>query len=140
MTIRSSITAKLIAAFLLTFLVSGCMEKTSENPDEVYKYWAGRQPGNDVKIIHGKYWESAHWTKEYIMFMELKASKEWIEVYVKQNNLVLDDVADSLTNDSPEWFKPTKDFMVFRQKDKASNSRYYINLKEDRMFIFERQF
>lgn len=132
-------TLKLLAALLLTFFLSGCMEKTSDQGDEIYELWSGVKPSSDVKIIHGKYRESAHWSKEYVMFIEMKASKEWVEAFVKQNNLKLDTAEYDLSN-VPDWFTPAKGFFTFRPENDAGGSRYYFNLKEDRVFIYEVQF
>ena len=134
----NSLTMKLIAVLLLTILFSGCAEKTSENPVEVYQLWTGKKPSAYEKIIHGKYWQSAHWSREYIVYIEMKAPKEWVEKFVEQNEL-LPDTTDRQISDAPSWFNPSKDYLVFRRKDDIHSSRYYFNLKDDRIYIFEIQ-
>lgn len=58
-------------AVIAISLVS-CMERKTEDPMETYKFWAGELPGKNVEVSHGKYWQSAHWLKEYVMYMGLK--------------------------------------------------------------------
>lgn len=133
MAIRNFMTVLLLATFLL-----GCSDKTTYDPVEVYKLWSGKRPSAQLKIVHGKYWESAHWSKEYILFLEMKASKEWVNAFANQNTLVIDTIRNEIA-DAPAWFKPARGFLVFRRKDDLYGSRYYFNLKEDRVFIFEAQ-
>jgi len=132
------VVSKLTAVFLLIPFLSGCVEKTIENANEVYKLWSGRKPTAEVKIIHGKYWESAHWSKEYMMFLEMKASKDWVEAFVKQNHLLPDTTRIEIVN-HPVWFTPSRGFLVFRRENDFNGSRYYFNLKQDHIFIFETQ-
>lgn len=136
--IRSNTSLKLIAVLAFTIFLSACREKTYHNPYEVYKRWAGSDPSSDVEVIHGKYWESAHWSKEYVLFIELKASKGWVEEFAKQNKLVKDSTTDQISG-VPDWFNPTKEFLRFRRKNDMYGSRYYFNLKSDKVFIFEAQ-
>ncbi len=132
------VVSKLTAVFLLILFLSGCVEKTTENPDEVYKLWSGRKPTSEVKIIHGKYWESEHWSKEYMMFLEMKASKDWVEGFVEQNRLLRDTTRTEIAH-HPGWFAPSRGFLVFRRENDFNGSRYYFNLKQDHIFIFETQ-
>jgi hypothetical protein len=72
---------------LFTILLSSCSPKTSENPSEVYQLWAGEKPSKNLKVLHGKYWQSGHFTKEYIMFMELRAPNDWIQEFIVQKQI-----------------------------------------------------
>jgi hypothetical protein len=60
------------ALFILgTVIVVGfdsCTEKKTNDPIESYKLWAGDVPPKNANIIHGNYWQSAHWPKEYILY------------------------------------------------------------------------
>lgn len=132
------VVSKITAALLLILFLSGCSEKTSQNPDEVYELWSGTKPSPDVKIIHGKYWRSAHWSKEYTIYIEMKASKEWVEAFVKQNNLQ-PGTHEHTMSDVPDWFTPSSEFLVFHRQNDPDGSRYYFSLKQDRIFIFEAQ-
>lgn len=46
---------------LVAIVLTGCVEKNTNDPIEAFKYWAGEKPGNDVKVIKAQYWESSHW-------------------------------------------------------------------------------
>jgi len=137
--VNSMVVSKLRAVFLLILFLSGCAEKATDNPNEVYRLWSGRTPSSEVEIIRGKYWESGHRSKEYILFLEMKASKDWVQVFVKQNRLLPDTITIGIDS-HPDWFTPSKDFQVFRGENDFNGSRYYFNLKEDHVFMYEMQF
>lgn len=73
----------LAVLFLLMFL--SCSEKRSTDAEECYRLWSGTKPPKEVKLLNGSYWESPHFTKEYIMFLELEATDEWRKL-MKENN------------------------------------------------------
>jgi hypothetical protein len=89
---------------LFTIFLSSCSPKTSENPSEVYQLWAGEKPSKNLKVLHGKYWQSGHFTKEYIMFMELRAPNDWIQEFIVQNKLKPATEPIALPSDAPLWF------------------------------------
>jgi len=39
----------------------------------------GQDPPDDVSVVRSYYWESDHFTHEYIYFFEVKASSQWQE-------------------------------------------------------------
>jgi hypothetical protein len=45
--------------------------KKSIKAEKCYMLWTGEKPYKDVKVIHGKYWQSVHFTREYIVYLEL---------------------------------------------------------------------
>lgn len=90
---------------LLAVLFWGCLEKNTSDPIKAYKYWANEKPGEDVQVIRAQYWESAHWTKEYEMYMELKVPRLWRSEFIRRNNFRRDTIY-SLPEDAPAWFKP----------------------------------
>ena len=98
---------------LLTFVaLTGCFEKNTKNPIEAYKYWAGEEPPKDIQVLNGQYWESAHWTKEYTIYLELQATPYWFTQLIEQNNLKPDTIYH-IPNDAPRWFKPSKNMKVW---------------------------
>lgn len=67
----------------------------------------------DVSVVHSYYWESDHFTYEYIYFFEVKASQEWQNVFLKEREL--EPVAPSNAwsfrqsysyDSTPAWFAP----------------------------------
>lgn len=60
---------QLATFFIVANILVGCFEKSTTDPVKTYQYWAGEKPGKEVQVLNGRYWESAHWTKEYIMYL-----------------------------------------------------------------------
>jgi hypothetical protein len=126
-----------IAVF--TILLSSCSPKTSENPKEVYRLWAGEKPSKSIQVLKGKYWQSGHFTKEYIMFMELRAPKNWIQEFIVQNKLKLTTEHIVLPTDAPAWFKPTSSYKVWEPSDFSQGSAYYVDSANSKVLIYEIQ-
>lgn len=132
-----NILLNLIAIFALT----SCSEKTSTNPNEVYQLWSGSKPSKEVKVINGKYWESAHWTREYILFLELEAKPQFWTEFKEQNNLIIDTTKNDYSiSDKPEWFKPSKNSIKHKINDEFDQgSRYYQDSTNNKIYIYEIQ-
>ncbi len=128
---------------LITAVISliGCREHNTQDPLEVYRLWSGNDnPPKGVHLIHGKYWQSAHFTKEYIMYLELNATSLWRNEFIKQNNLVYKkDTTIGLEQDAPPWFTPATTFKIFIPSGFNEGSVYYNDSVSDRMFIYEIQ-
>jgi hypothetical protein len=127
-----------IAIILFSFLFTSCIEKNSDDPNEVYQLWSGREPEKDVKILKGQYWQSAHFTLEYKMYMELYATQEWIEGFIKINDLKVHTSEIDLPNDAPSWFKPKIGFTAFSSPNDIS-SIYFVDLKNGYLLFHETQ-
>lgn len=127
----------LIVAFFLS--LSGCAEHDTDNAYLAYKYWAGEKVPANVKVVNGKYWQSSHWTKEYVLYLELMAPGEWISEYIKQNHLIRDLSSREIPDQAPAWFKPDKHFRLF-QNSSSLNSQYYLDSAGNHLFIYEQQF
>ena len=127
--------------FFLLFSVISCTEINTNDPKEVYKYWTGSNPNSDLKLINGKYWQSSHWTKEYILFLEFVPKKNWRNEFIKQNNLIIDSAKnDEFTELTPNWFKPSKDSKKYKiNSDFDQGSRYFIDIKTGVCFFYEIQ-
>ena len=128
---------------LFTSIISliGCSEHRTQNPSEVYRLWSGsNEVPKGVTLIHGKYWQSAHWSKEYIMYLELKATTFWRSEFIRQNNLVYKkDTTITLEQDAPDWFKPTAQYKIFIPSGFSEGSVYYYDTVGERMLIYEIQ-
>ena len=130
-------TGNILLIFTLISLVS-CTEKNTNDPIATYKLWAGEAP-KDVQVINGKYWQSSHWTKEYIMYLELKASPLWMNEFIKQNNLVESKERMAIPFDAPVWFKPNDSFKSLKQSEYGQGSAYFEDTLNGKMFIYEIQ-
>jgi hypothetical protein len=110
--------------FLIPVLVTGCYEKTSDDPSKCYKLWSGTNPPKEVTLLKGKYWQSAHWTKEYKLYLILKPSTLWWNELIKQNSLKEDNLDWKVPSDAPSWFES-------HQKTVANGKVMIILLNQD---------
>ena len=79
---------KYIFTFGTIISLIGCSEHRTQNPSEAYRMWSGiNDAPKGVTLIHGKYWQSAYWSNEHVLYLELKASYLWRKEFIKQNDL-----------------------------------------------------
>ncbi len=129
-----------IAVLLLTSaLMTSCSETKTTDAKEAYKYWSGENPTDDVDLLDGQYWQSPHWTKEYIMYLKLKPSKNWWDEFIKQNSLSVDTTKWTKPSDSPQWFNPTYNSIQYGQTDFSQGSRYFRDTATGICYIYEIQ-
>ena len=105
--------------------------------EETFKYWAGEEPWEGIEVSNGQYWSSNHYTKEYILYMELKVPVDMAKYFIKDNNLQITDDELELPDDAPDWFKPPKGFKKY--KAGSQGSKYFINPETGDMFMYEVQ-
>lgn len=130
---------KRLILLLIMITFSSCIERNTTDPIKAYTYWSGEKPPKEVEIINAKYWQSPHFTFEYIMYIELKTTKEWRKEFIKQNSLILNNKDEELS-DKPNWFKPSNKFELYLLNDSLkSNSKYYIDTINNRLLIYEEQ-
>jgi hypothetical protein len=130
---------KFILPLIIFFCLASCLEKETTNPEEVYKYWSGNNPEKDMKIIHGKYWQSAHWTREYEMYLELVGSPLWLEEFIKQNKLKTANSTIDLPDDAPSWFNPKLGLKAYIPDGFSQGSIYFVDLKTGYLLCYEIQ-
>jgi hypothetical protein len=128
-----------IFCLLLGLSFSGCLEKNTNNPIRAFKYWAGEKPSKDFKVINGKYWESSHWSKEYVLYLEMIAPKEWIEGYKLQNNFREIKVREELPDNIPAWFNPPKTYKTYTMGGFSDGSTFFEDSATGHLFIYEIQ-
>lgn len=117
---------KNILYFLILTFLFNCSEKTSENEHEIYNLWLSQKEPKNITVLNGKYWESAHWSKEYEIYIQLKSDEKWWNEFKKINNL--NQYQSSFTDEieerfykiplkkiitQPEWFKPKKTSEIY---------------------------
>lgn len=121
-------------------IVTSCSEIRTNNPTEVYKHWSGSAPSRDVELLNGQYWQSSHWTREYILFLNINATETWWAEFVDQNSLVIDNERLIKLTDKPKWFNPNKNMAVYRRAGSFDQgSRYFRNTETSECFIYEIQ-
>ena len=129
----------LVSLVLFSLFQTSCHRKRTENPKEVYRLWAGEEVPSNIKVLKGKYWQSAHFTKEYIVYMELVAPREWMQHFIEQNKLKIENQDREIPADAPEWFKPPTDHIVWTPSGFSQGSRYFIDTAYSHMLLYEIQ-
>ncbi len=130
---------KQLLTILLLLLLFSCSEKISSDAEECYRLWSGIKPPKEINVLNGSYWQSAHFTKEYILFLEIKTNDEWIKQFIKENKLVLANDKWLQPNNMPAWFKPTNSSKQWRLPDQHAGSRYFEDTITGRFFLYEMQ-
>ena len=124
---------------MVAVVQSSCHRKRSENPGEVYRLWAGERPPEDVKVLKGRYWQSAHFAKEYIVYMKIEAPREWIEEFIDLNKLKRETEDREIPSDAPDWFKPPQKDIVWAPSGFGNGSKYFIDSAFTHIFLYEVQ-
>ena len=131
---------KLTLVFIILFLATGCSEVETTDPQKVYKYWSGSEAPEDLKLINGQYWESSHWSREYIMYLKIRPSQTWWDNFISQNQLQIDKEDWKEPTDSPAWFKPSKNAVMYSSGDAFDqSSRYFRDTSTGDFYIYEIQ-
>jgi hypothetical protein len=124
--------------------VFACSEKNISDPKEAFENWGGYSIGKDVLILNGVYWESAHWSKEYIVYLKLSPSEEWWSHYktvmgldallLQSDDLFEIDDADWMP--VPDWFRPPKECEVYGG---YTGSKYFWDSSKKTLWVYEIQ-
>jgi hypothetical protein len=129
----------LIILVTLIFLTS-CYEIKTTDPDEAYKKWSGSVAPTDLQLLKGQYWQSAHWTKEYILFLKFKPTEIWWTEFVNQNQLQVDNRGWAKPTNTPNWFEQHDNFIMNRNGDDFDQgSRYFKDTLTNECYIYEIQ-
>ena len=135
----SGIPFRVSIAAVLLLVLGACSERRSDDPIQSYRLWSGQAPAKDVNVVHGKYWQSAHWTKEYILYLELEVPPEWRNEFIRQNELVEADSQWASPADVPGWFDPPETFRVWKSSKLNRDSRVFEDSTTGHMFIYDIQ-
>lgn len=123
----------------LIFLTS-CSEIRTTDPEQVYKYWSGSTAPTEIELLKGQYWQSAHWTGEYIMFLKIRSTEKWWTEFINQNQLQKDNESWTKPTDAPNWFNPTDQMIKYSSgEDFDQGSRYFIDTLTNESYIYEIQ-
>jgi hypothetical protein len=124
--------------FIGVVMLIGCFEKNTTDPSDAFKYWAGTRPPENMELTNGQYWESAHWTKEYIVYLKFKPSPIWLAEYIRQNSLFEYRESWKIPTDAPEWFRPPVSSIQYGNDDEGS-SCYFKDTLTGICYIYEIQ-
>jgi hypothetical protein len=115
------------------------MEVNTTDPNDSFAYWAGQDPTDDIQVLNGQYWQSAHWTKEYILHLKFKSTEKWWSEFVKQNNLIRVPNDWPKSSDFPDWFQPSSRSEIFVSPKDSNESRYFRDSATGICYIYEIQ-
>ena len=121
---------------LTSLIFTGCSGVNTTDPNKAFKYWAGGDPPTDLKLLKAQYWQSPHWTKEYILYLKIKPSTGWWNQYVEGNRLSIDTSAWTTPEGAPNWFRPPHNCIKYNL---GVNSGYFRDTINGECFIYEEQ-
>ena len=131
---------KALISILTILSLSSCSEINTTNPTETYKYWSGTNSPSNLELLNGQYWQSSHWTREYIMYLEFKPSDKWWKEFLEQNHISTDKGDWTKPIDAPTWFKPSGNSVRFGgNSDFDQGARYFKDTLTGVCFIYEIQ-
>ncbi len=131
---------KIYCLFTLPIILTSCIEINSTHPNESFTHWAGFTPSDSLEVLEGAYWQSAHWTKEYIVYLKLKPSKKWWNDFIQSNALSRTREKWQAPDDAPTWFTPNKQSIMYNSGEEFSfGSRYFRDSLTGECYIYEIQ-
>jgi hypothetical protein len=131
---------RLTAVLLTLFFLSSCSEIQTNDPAEVYKYWSGSKHPKELELLKGQYWQSANWTKEYIVYLKFRPTEKWWDEFTCENKLKIKDESWTKPINAPNWFKPSEGMIIYGSGDKFDQgSRYFIDTLTNESYIYEIQ-
>jgi hypothetical protein len=134
---RRNIFMSLLPAMLL---LSSCMQTNTSDAKETFRYWAGTDAPADLELLNGQYWQSQHFSKEYIMYLKFKPTQDWWNKYVNFNSISEDQGSWNFPNDAPTWFYPSKNSVRYGRGDELDqDSRYFRDSLTGICYIYEVQ-
>ena len=132
---------RLIIILLLIPLLTSCFSVNISEPEEVFEYWLGIDPPQEVQLMKGQYYQSPHFTLEYELFLKFKAETSWFNELVTYNRLELDTVSNNWVGLTklPVWFEIDKEYLIYNQNQNRAfeQSRYFFNPKNGMCYIYE---
>lgn len=136
--LRSVKSAFIVSRFFSTSLLTACFEKRTTNPLKAYRYWFDEDPGKDVRLPHARYWQSAHWSKEYELYLQFSASPAWRSAFTTQHHFHIDTVF-SLPTDKPAWFVPGQHDKIWKPAGNFSSSFLLEDTVTGRLLLYDLQ-
>ena len=129
----------LTITILTLLLLTSCSEINTTDPVDSYEYWAGAEPPKELEVIQARYWQSAHWTKEYILYLKIKPTDEWWKEFVQQNNLKKENGEWSIPTNSPAWFKLPDNFTLYGPENDFHGSRFFRDNETGECYVYDIQ-
>ena len=131
---------KLALIIITLFFLTGCSGVKTTDPQEVYRHWSGSEAPKNLQLVNGQYWESSHWSREYIMYLKIRPTKTWEDEFINQNQLQIEKGNWRKPTDSPTWFNPTDNAVMYSSADDLDQgSRYFRDTLTGDFYIYEIQ-
>lgn len=128
-----------ICFILLNVSCSNNAVDTSDS-QEAYRLWAGESAPKNIRVLHGRYWRSPHWSYEFEVFLHIRASMDWKARFKEENNLQESLQLLELPNNTPNWFKLDPGAALFSPNGTNTGPFYFENPGNDEVYIYEVQF
>lgn len=142
----------LVVAFVC-FLMIGCFGgKWEDDPGNWARAFAFAKP-DDVKVIHSYYWETGHWSAEYVFYFHIGANDDFKDKLIEDLDLaLLDEEGSKLENknyigETPEWFVPNdlssydiyidNDYDSSRLDYNVDSFRLYVDKESGDLFLYD---
>lgn len=86
---------------------------TWEDDPKNWRRAFGEETPAGVSVVHSRYWESNHFTREYLYYFVVRASPEWRDAFLKKRGLFPVKASEARSyrsirpnSDIPKWFVP----------------------------------
>ena len=130
---------KLFSFFIVSTLMTSCSKNTND-PNETFKYWSGFVAPKNIKLLKGQYWQSSHFSKEYIMYLKFKPTNKFWNEYIEINGMSEEKNEWTIPADAPQWFTPSENSKrYYRNEEFDQGSRYFYDTKTNICYIYEIQ-
>ena len=133
---------KIIVFVSLFFVFSSCNEIKTDDPTESYEMWVKSNSNEKINVLNGKYWQSSHWSLEYLLFLEVKNDNTWWSKFKKENDLIIDTSEFNLENvyERPNWFKPNINSIKYKYDSEFDQgARYFEDTINNKIFVYDIQ-
>ncbi len=126
------------SVWILVVLFLSCSGIHTSDPEEAFSQWSRSEVPHDVKVLKGTYWQSAHFTREYEVYLQLQTTADWWERFVADNDLILSAEAWEKPKACPAWFEPDENCVVYGSKGgSADDSRYFRDTVNNVCYLYE---
>jgi len=97
---------------LILTLVTGCSSGTWEDDTKNWERIYNQEKPDHINVIHSWYWRSGHWSYEYEFYIETDSSKQVLESFFSNGDLIQYEDPNKVPtyslypDDKPKWFVP----------------------------------
>jgi hypothetical protein len=128
-------------ALALALFFNSCGGKWDDDQKNWRRAFNGQIPPPDVKVLHSRYYRSPHFTYEAYYYFQITASDQFLQSWVKHQNLALTNATSSdlaLFYDKPAWFlpRPIQSYEMWRPfTDEFSRFRIFRDTASKDLFV-----